>query len=134
MTIDNRSINPSSVAAPAGPYSQAVAASGHGTWLHIAGQIGVDVNGKLASGFEAQARQAWANLVAILSAADMGVADLVKVTTYLLDPSDMSRLGPVRGAFLGQARPASTLVVVKALANPDWLFEVEAVAFRPASP
>ena len=132
MTMTNRAINPSSVVSPAGPYSQAVAAHGHGTWLHIAGQIGVDIDGGLATGFEAQARQAWSNLVAILEASGMEVADLVKVTTYLVDQSDTALLGAVRGAFLGDARPASTLVVVQALAHPDWLFEVEAVAFRPA--
>ena len=57
----------------------------------------------------------------------------VKVTTYLVDGADMSKLGPVRGGFLGDARPASTLVVVKALARPEWLFEVEATAFLPTS-
>lgn len=125
-----RTINPSSVAAPAGPYSQAVAVSGQGAWLHIAGQIGVDAGGHLASGFEAQARQAWANLVAILAAEGMDVSNLVKVTTYLVNQADVALLAPVRGAFLGEARPASTLVIVQALAKPEWLFEVEAVAFR----
>lgn len=132
--MGNQIIKPTEVAAPSGPYSQAIATrSDGGTWLHIAGQIGVDINGNLAKGFEAQARQAWANLVATLAAAGMGVTDLVKVTTYLVDQADMPRLGPVRGAFLGEARPASTLVIARALAHPDWLFEVEATAFRPTT-
>lgn len=126
-----RTINPSSVAPPAGPYSQAISVSGEGTWLHIAGQIGVDASGQLASGFEAQARQAWSNLVAILTAEGMDASNLVKVTTYLVNQTDVARLGPVRGAFLGEARPASTMVIVHALAKPEWLFEVEAIAFRP---
>ncbi len=126
-------VNPPTVAAPAGPYSQGVMVQGPGTWLHVAGQIGVDAQGVLQEGFEAQARQAWTNLVAVLAAAGMDVSHLVKVTTYLVDGADMSRLGPVRGAFLGEARPASTLVVVKALARPEWLFEVEATAFLPAA-
>lgn len=130
--MTHRIINPPSVPAPAGPYSQAVATSAQGTWLHIAGQIGVDAQGQLALGFEAQARQAWTNLVAILDAADMTVSDLVKVSTFLVDRAHLPSLGPVRSSFLGQARPASTLLVVQALAHPDWLFEVEAVAFRPA--
>jgi len=125
-------VNPPTVAAPAGPYSQAVLVQGAGNWLHIAGQIGVDAQGKLAEGFEAQARQAWTNLVAVLAAAGMDVSHLVKVTTYLVDGADMGKLGPVRGAFLGDARPASTLVVAKALARPEWLFEVEATAFHAA--
>ncbi len=51
--------------------------------------------------------------------------------TRLVEDS-FAKLGPVRGAFLGTARPASTLVVAKALARPEWLFEVEATAFKPA--
>lgn len=125
-------VTPANVAAPAGPYSHGIVSSGPGTWLHIAGQIGMDANGRLQEGFEAQARQAWTNLVAVLAAADMDVSHVVKVTTYLVDGADMAKLGPVRGGFLGTARPASTLVVAKALARPEWLFEVEATAFKPA--
>ena len=130
--MSHRIINPPSVASPAGPYSQAISSSGQGSWLHIAGQIGVDAQGQLAQGFEAQAHQAWTNLVAVLAAADMTAADLVKVTTFLVDRSHLPSLGPVRSSFLGQARPASTLLIVQALAHPDWLFEVEAVAFKPS--
>lgn len=125
-------LNPGTVVAPAGPYSQGVVVEGPGRWMHIAGQVGIDREGKLQEGFEAQARQAWTNLVAVLAAAGMDVSHLVKVTTYLVDGADMARLGPVRGAFLGDARPASTLVVAKALARPEWLFEVEAIAFKAA--
>jgi enamine deaminase RidA (YjgF/YER057c/UK114 family) len=128
----NRPVAPASVAAPLGPYSHGVASTGSGTWLHIAGQVGVDASSTLQGGFEAQARQAWSNLVAVLVEADMDVSHLVKVTSYLVAPGDAPKLGPVRAAFLGAARPASTLVVVAALARPEWLFEVDAVAFRPA--
>ncbi len=127
----NKIIAPAEVAKPAGPYSHGIASSGPGTWLHVAGQIGVDKDGKTAEGFEAQAQQAWTNLVAVLQESGMDVSDLVKVTTYLVDPAHMPLLGPIRGGFLGVARPASTLIVAKALASPAWLFEVEAIAFRP---
>ena len=129
----NRTLSPASVAAPVGPYSQGIASSGPGTWLHVAGQIGVTADGRLLDGFEAQARQAWTNLVAVLAEAGMDVSHLVKVTTYLVDASHLPLLGPVRGAFLGEARPASTLIVAQALARPEWLFEVEASAFLPAA-
>jgi enamine deaminase RidA (YjgF/YER057c/UK114 family) len=128
----NRPVAPASVAAPLGPYSHGIASTGTGTWLHIAGQVGVDASGVLQAGFEAQARQAWSNLVAVLVEAGMDVSHLVKVTSYLVAPGDVPKLGPVRAAFLGTARPASTLVVGASLARADWLFEVDAVAFRPA--
>jgi len=60
----------------------------------------------------------------------MDVSHLVKVTTYLTDAGNLPKLGPVRGRFLGENRPASTLVVVSALAKPDWLIEVEALALK----
>lgn len=124
-----KTINPSSVHAPSGVYSHAIAIPAHGRSLHIAGQVGIDVNGSLAAGFAAQAEQCWRNLVAVLEADGMSVDNLVKVTTYLTDMSDLAQLGPIRERFLGAARPASTLVGAAALARPEWLIEIDAVAF-----
>ncbi len=124
-------ITPPTVAAPAGAYSHGIMTHGPGTCLHVAGQIGMTQDGLLLEGFEAQADQAWKNLVAVLEAADMDVQHLVKVTTYLTRAADLPRLNAVRSVYLGTARPASTLLVVAALAHPDWCFEVEATAFRP---
>jgi enamine deaminase RidA (YjgF/YER057c/UK114 family) len=84
--------------------------------------------GTLATDFTGQARAAWANLVAILRAADMDAQNLVKVTTFMTDAGDLAALNPVRYEFLGNARPASTLVIVKSLARAAWLVEIEAVA------
>ncbi len=127
-----RQLNPEQIAAPVGPYSQGVLVSGAGTWLHIAGQVGMRKDGSLAQGMAEQADLAWSNLNEVLRAAGLEVADLVKVVTYVTDETQLAALGPVRLKYLGDARPASTLVVVKALARPEWLFEVEAVAFRAA--
>ena len=131
--MSNRIIATNEVAAPLGPYSLAIASVGSGTWLHIAGQVGVDPSGQLMDGFEAQARQTWANLVAVLSGAGMRVEHLVKVSTFLTRQSDLPQLGPVRAEFMGESRPASTVVVVQALARPEWLVEIEGIAFLPAS-
>lgn len=131
MGTTSKLIQPTGVAAPLGPYSHGVLVDAPGRWLHVSGQIGVDATGQLGADFEAQAELAWRNLVAVLHAAGMDVSHLVKVTTYLTSAVDVPRLGPVRNAFLGAARPASTLVVVQALARPEWCVEVEAVAFLP---
>jgi 2-iminobutanoate/2-iminopropanoate deaminase len=128
--MSGRSINPADIAAPVGLYSHGVVSTAAGEWLHISGQIGVRPDGTLASGFAEQAQVAWSNLVGVLQAAGMDVTDLVKVTTYMTDAADLKALGPVRSGFLGDARPASTLLIVKALARPEWLIEVEAVAHR----
>jgi 2-iminobutanoate/2-iminopropanoate deaminase len=123
-------LNPSSVHAPGGPYSHGVSASGAGRTLYISGQIGLHSDGTLAEGFEGQAAQCWRNLVAVLKADGMTVHDLVKVNTYLTDMNHAPLLGPVREGFLDGARPASTLVATPALVRPEWLIEVEAIAFR----
>ncbi len=128
--MSTQKINPSTIAPPVGAYSQGVLAPAAGHWLHVAGQVGIDPAGGLADGFAAQARTAWQNLIAVLNEAQMDASHLVKVTTFLVDSEHLKELNAVRASFLGDARPASTLVVVKALARPEWLFEVEAVAYR----
>jgi len=122
--------NPASGAAPLGAYSNGISAPAAGRWLYIAGQVGVEPDGRLAEGFAAQAEAAWRNLAAVLADAGMTAADLVKVTHYLLSRDDLAAYNAVRTRYLGAARPASTLVVVASLAKPEWRIEVEAVAWR----
>lgn len=122
--------NPSSIAAPLGAYSNGISAPGTGRWLHIAGQIGLLPDGKMALTFEEQAEAAWHNLGAILADAGMTSEDLVKVTHYLVRADDLKNYNAIRSRHLGTARPASTLIIAQALARPEWLFEVEAVAWH----
>ena len=129
--MTSQKLNPSAIAAPAGRYSHGVLAPSAGQWLGVSGQIGLRPDGSLGTGFAEQARIAWENLMAVLAAAQMDESHLVKLTSYLVDGADLKDLNPVRSVFLKDARPASTLVVVKALAKPEWLFEVEAVAYKP---
>lgn len=129
--MTSQKLNPPTIAAPAGMYSHGVLAPGAVQWLHVSGQIGMRPDGSLGTGFAEQARIAWENLMAILAAAQMDETHLVKLTTYMLDSADLKDLNPVRSVFLKDVRPASTLVVVKALARPEWLFEIEAVACKP---
>lgn len=124
-------LNPDGMAPPAGLYSQGVLAPLNAQWLHISGQIGVDAGGNLAADFDGQAVAAWKNLFAVLRAAGMDASHLVKVTTFLTDASHLPRVGPIRSRFLQNARPASTLLIVPALARPEWQVEIEAVACRP---
>ena len=121
---------PATLAAPLGAYSNGVSAPGSGRWLYVAGQIGVRPDGTLAATFVDQAEAAWQNLVGVLADAGMTPHDLVKVTHYLVRADDLKDYNPVRSRHLGSARPASTLIIAQALARPEWLFEVEAVAWH----
>ena len=123
-------INPPTIAPPFSRYSQAIEVPAGLRWLHISGQVGVRPDGTLEQGFSAQAERAWDNLLAILAAAGMGPADVVKANVYLTRGSDLAESRRIRDAKLAGAAPASTLAVVAALANPAWLFEVEAVAAK----
>ncbi|MGO1120251.1 RidA family protein [Rhodovibrionaceae bacterium A322] len=127
-SISRRFLNPADAPPPFSNYANGAEVSGANRWLHVSGQVGIDLEGNLGQGPEAQMRLAWKNVLAILAASDMGAEDLVKVTAYLTRPEDTALYRTIRDEMLEGAAPASTLVVVAGLASPDWLFEVEAVA------
>ncbi len=118
------------LAEPISHYTDAVRA---GELLFVSGFVPVDGEGRLVGGDDvvAQARQVLANLGAVLAAAGATFADVVKVTIYLTDIADRARINPVRQEVFGDARPASTLVEVSALAVPGAKLEIEAVALIP---
>lgn len=122
--------NPPTVVKPQSSYNQAVEVAPNARWLHISGQLGIGPDGKLRDGTAAQAEQAWANILNILSAAGMSAEDLVKITTFIINPSDVGAVRAARERALGAIRPASTLLVVQALASPDFRIEIEAIAAK----
>lgn len=121
-----------SVAPSLGNYSQAVTVDGPGRWVFMSGQVGVDANGELQQGFEAQAHQVWRNIAGVLHDAGMTLADLVKTTAYVTEAEHLPTHRAIRNEHVGAARPAGTLLVVSRPGPPDALIEVEAVAFRAA--
>jgi enamine deaminase RidA (YjgF/YER057c/UK114 family) len=113
-------------------YSHAAVASGART-IYTAGQVAIDEKGALVGSgdLEAQTKQVMANLGKALAAGGASFADVVKITTYVVDykPEMRAGIGKVRGEFFaGRTPPASTLVGVSALAMPEWLIEIEAIA------
>ena len=84
------------IARQIGTYSDAVEAPANARWLITAGTPGLDAGGKVPPDFGAQAELAWTHIVTMLKRADMSVHDLVKVTQYLLRPSDIAAYGGVR--------------------------------------
>jgi len=123
-------INPPGVVSTGGGYTHVVKAAGTCT-VYISGQVGLDATGKLAGDFAAQARQVFANLRTCLAAAGAKPAQIVKMTTYIVGYQaavHRPALAEARTAVFGAHPPASTLVGVQALAAPDLLIEVEAIA------
>jgi 2-iminobutanoate/2-iminopropanoate deaminase len=108
-----------------GPYSQAIRA---GEWLFVSGQIPLPPDGgPIPQEFAAQARQALANLKAIVEAAGGELARVVKVTVYLTDMGQFATFNEVYAEVFGPHRPARAVVQVAALPRGVQV-EVEAVA------
>ena len=118
------------LAEPISHYTDAVRA---GDLLFVSGIVPIDGEGRLVGGDDvvAQTRQVLANLGLVLATAGATFADVVKVTVYLTDIADRARINPVRQECFGDARPASTLVEVSALAVLGAKLEIEAVALIP---
>ena len=121
------------VARQIGAYSDAVEVPQHARWLITAGTPGLALDGKLPKDIAGQAELAWIHIIAMLKRADMTVHDLVKVTHYLLRAEDIPAYVQVRSRFLGDARPASMLLLVPGLVRPEFLLEVEAIAAKSAA-
>lgn len=111
-------------------YAQVVRA---GDLLIISGQVSQDADGELvaAGDAEGQVRQVFANLRRALAAADAGFEDVVKLTTFATDSSVLAAVRKVREELLEQPRPASTFLIVAGLADPEFLVEIEALAYKP---
>jgi 2-iminobutanoate/2-iminopropanoate deaminase len=111
-------------------YSQGIKVTEAGTVLFLAGQVAYDKDGsvKHPGDFKAQAREVFRCIKSLVETAGGRMDSIVKLNTYLTDIRYRADLVPIREEFLGKKGPASTLVQVSALAHPDWLIEVEAIA------
>jgi enamine deaminase RidA (YjgF/YER057c/UK114 family) len=122
--------NPDTIHAPLGAYSHQVEIPAGARWLAMAGQVGADRDGRVSQDPVEQARQCLANIRHNVEAAGMEVRDIVKMTWYVVGNIDAQRRRELLTEFLGDHRPASTLVYVAALASPDYKVEIDAWACR----
>lgn len=127
----SEAMNPKTVHKPLGMYSHTMKIPANAEWLVISGQVGINAKGVLAAGAKRQAEQAYKNIVACLRANKMAKEDLVKLTIYLTDSRYVEDVRAARLKVFGDAvQPTSTLVVIDALAAPEYLVEVEAWAAK----
>ena len=127
MQTTLRHLNPRKIAPPA-HYSHAVEASSIGRILFVSGQVGTNPDGTVADGISEQTKAAIENLRAVLAEAGMDVSDVVKFTIYLTDASLLEGFVGAGAGPLSSPPPATTLLYVKALASPQLLVEIEAIA------
>lgn len=125
-----KTYSPGTVAQPFSNYVHAVEAPGNARWLYVSGQLGVAKDGSVPADFAGQAEQAFRNVLAILEEAGMGVTDIVRVNTYLTDKADIADYRGIRDRMLGNHATASTMLVISALAAPQFKIEIEVVAAK----
>jgi len=131
---DIKIVNPDTLGKPLGQYSQMTRVKAS-EFLFIAGQVGIDRDGKLIGDgdFDAQCRQTFANIEAALKSAGAGWGNVVEFTTYLVHSQDIPkfmafRLREFPRMFPGGAYPPNTLLIIDRLVQESLLVEVQTVA------
>lgn len=126
--MTRQAVSTSGAPAAIGPYSQAIVIGG---LVMCSGQLGLDpATGELVEGVTAQTERALRNLGAVLDAAGVTMADVVKTTIFLADIGDFAAVNAVYGRFMPDPPPARSTVAVAALPKGGRV-EIEAIARRP---
>ena len=114
---------------PAGIMSQGIKAPA-GNMVFVSGQVSRNAQSEIVGvgDIEAQTRQVLENVKAVLAQGGATLDDVVKVTVFATDVGDYAAIHKVRGEYFKSDYPASTMVEVKALVNPDLKIEIEAIA------
>lgn len=121
--------NAPGVVKPFGVFSSA-AWQPQGRVLHISGHVSQAPNGDTVGigSMEKQTRQVLENIRDVLAHAGGTMDDIAKVTVFVTDVAEIATIHAVRREFFTEPYPASTLVQVAQLIDPDWLIEIEAIA------
>ncbi len=125
-----RQIDPPGLRPPFARYAHAVEVPPGLRWVVASGQLGVGPDDIAPASAAAQAEICFANIDAILSAAGMDRAHVVRINAFVTDRAHMPGYMAARDAWLaGQSRlPASTLVIVAGFTRPEFLVEIEVLA------
>jgi len=114
------------------PFKQFKIAQGYrvDSLIFLSGQAAIDEIGALVgvNDFDAQAEQTFKNLKRVLETAGSGLDKIIKVTIYLTDMGNFSKILDLRERWFARPYPADTIVEVKALGLPELMIEIEAIA------
>jgi enamine deaminase RidA (YjgF/YER057c/UK114 family) len=126
----NRRVNPSELRTPPGPWSNAIEVKPGARYLYTCGLVGVRQDGTIEDGIAAQAVRIFENINILLREAGMDMSHVVKIISYLVDLAEQPLYAKARNPYLGDARPAMTLLGVSQLAQPALRLEVEVIAAK----
>ena len=122
--------NPESIHAPLGRYVHQIEVSGESRLLFLSGQLGMEPDGSVSDDPVEQLTVALENILRNLETGGYEIADLVKITTYVVGEMDPAGRRAEMERLLGDHVPTSTLVFVAALARPEFKVEIDAWAIR----
>jgi 2-iminobutanoate/2-iminopropanoate deaminase len=122
-----QSLNPSALPEATGNYTHGTLVCGAQRHVFVSGQVPWDREGELPKDFASQCRLTWRNVLSVLAEADMGIANLAKVTIYLSDRKYRAENSRIRHEILGDHTPALTIIITD-IYDPEWLLEIEAIA------
>ena len=125
-----RRLTPDNIHPPFAKYAHGVEVPAGNRLVFCSGQLGIDRDGLVPDGVEAQARLCFQAIAAILQTAGMTLGDIVRVNAYVVGAEYLAGYMKVRDEFMGNPPPASTLMIVQGFARPEFKVEVEAVAAR----
>ena len=123
-------VTPKSIPAPSGSYVHGLEVPPNARLLFIAGQTPGRMDGSIPATLDEQIEVVWQRIGAILAEAGMGYSDLVKVQTFVTKPEYLGKTSAVRKRVLGEHRPTATLLCITALATPEYMVEIEAIAAK----
>jgi enamine deaminase RidA (YjgF/YER057c/UK114 family) len=126
--MQQRIINPTDGIYPATEdYVHALEISGAKRQLFVSGTMGLAQDGTPPEGLDEQLDLVWSNIRTILSAADMSMDNIIRVTSYLTDTAHAEKNQNARLKALGKRRIPTTAIVVQTLES-RWLVEIEIIA------
>ena len=123
-------ISPEGIHKPFASYSHVVTAEGAQMLVFCAGQVHAGPDGKVLppDDFDAQVKLVMQNLTNALAAGGAKLSDVTKITIYICNQHDVPKARGILETYFGAHPPGSTLCVLRGLANPNFLLEIEAIA------
>jgi 2-iminobutanoate/2-iminopropanoate deaminase len=125
-----RRLSPQTIHPPFANYAHGVEIPGGSRVVFCSGQLGIEKNGSIPEGVEAQARLCFEAIAAVLGEAGMTLGDLVRINAFVTGAQYLAGYMKARDEFVGNPPPASTLMIVQGFARPEFKVEIEAIAAK----
>jgi enamine deaminase RidA (YjgF/YER057c/UK114 family) len=127
-------VNPGDIHPPLANYAHSTEVPAEARWLVLSGQLGIRADGTIPPDTAGQTEVCFQNIGAILGKGGMDFADIVRISTFLLDEADLADYMAIRDRYVADPAPASTLLVVKSFSKKQFMVEIEIIAAKVDTP